>query len=96
MGTIAARDCLRVLELTEQVLAASLLAVQQAVQLRIARNELVLGSLTTPLQQMLETLQQQHQPVAEDRALEPELRQLIAQIQQQHWPLYTESEHENG
>lgn len=96
MGTIAARDCLRVLELTEQVLAASLLAVQQAVQLRIARNELVLGSLTTPLQQMLATLQQQHQPVAEDRALEPELRQLIAQIQQQHWPLYTESEHENG
>lgn len=36
MGTIAARDALRVVELTEQVLAISLLAVAQAVDLRIA------------------------------------------------------------
>jgi histidine ammonia-lyase len=35
MGTIAARDALRVVELTEQVAAISLLAVAQAVDLRI-------------------------------------------------------------
>jgi len=35
MGTIAARDALRVLELTEQVMAISLLAAAQAVDLRL-------------------------------------------------------------
>ncbi len=39
MGTIAARDC-RVLELTEQVAAASLLASVQAVEIRRRHNEL--------------------------------------------------------
>ena len=34
MGTIAARDCMRVLELTEQVAAALLITVRQAVWLR--------------------------------------------------------------
>jgi histidine ammonia-lyase len=34
MGTVAARDCLRVLELTETVGAISLLALCQAVDLR--------------------------------------------------------------
>ena len=36
MGTIAARDCIRVLELTEQVAAACLLAFTQGVELRKA------------------------------------------------------------
>ena len=35
MGTIAARDCLRVLELTEQVAAAHIIACTQAVRLRL-------------------------------------------------------------
>ena len=34
MGTIAARDCIRILELTEQVAAATLFAVVQGVELR--------------------------------------------------------------
>ncbi|MCL1967854.1 MAG: aromatic amino acid ammonia-lyase [Fibromonadales bacterium] len=34
MGTIAARDCIRVLELTEQVIAAVLMAAAQALRLR--------------------------------------------------------------
>src|SRR5690606_14635202 len=36
MGTIAARDCLRVLELTEQVVVAGLLSAAQALDLREA------------------------------------------------------------
>ena len=91
MGTIAARDCLRVLQLTEQVVAASLLAVQQGVQLRITQGELCFSSLTAELQQMLHSLQQQHALISEDRPLEAELRLLVTQLQQQHWPLYQEN-----
>ena len=40
MGTIAARDCLRVLELTEQVAAAMVLATHQALLLRGRGGEL--------------------------------------------------------
>ena len=93
MGTIAARDCLRVLQLTEQVIAASLLAVQQAVQLRVMQGELCQTSLTADIQQMLQQLQQDYALVEEDRPLEHTLRQLIVQVQQQHWPLYQEMGH---
>ena len=40
MGTIAARDALRVLELSEQVAAASMIAVVQALRLRKRKGEL--------------------------------------------------------
>ncbi|MHC4393704.1 MAG: HAL/PAL/TAL family ammonia-lyase, partial [Planctomycetota bacterium] len=40
MGTIAARDALRILELTEQTTAATLLAAVQGVELRIRAGEL--------------------------------------------------------
>src|SRR5690606_30847062 len=48
MGTIAARDCLRVLELTEQVAAAALLAVTQGLELR-ERQDTLAHPLTPPL-----------------------------------------------
>ncbi|MDX3774794.1 aromatic amino acid ammonia-lyase [Chromatiaceae bacterium AAb-1] len=88
MGTIAARDCLRVLQLTEQVVAASLLAVQQGVQLRINQGQLQFDSLTPDIQQMLTALQQHCPLLTEDRPLEQTLRQTISFIQAQHWPLY--------
>ena len=78
-------------QLTEQVIAASLLAVQQAVQLRIAQGELCFNSLNSDIQHMLQQLQQQHPLVAEDRPLEYNLRQLVSQLQQQHWPLYQDA-----
>jgi histidine ammonia-lyase len=93
MGTIAARDCLRVLQLTEQVVAASLLAVQQGVQLRILQGELCQHSLTADIQQMLQQLQQDYALLQEDRPLEHSLRQLVNQVQQQHWPLYQGAAH---
>jgi histidine ammonia-lyase len=49
MGTIAARDALRVLELTEQVLAAHLLACTQALRLRLNAGALDLARLGDPL-----------------------------------------------
>lgn len=92
MGTIAARDCLRVLQLSEQVAAACLLAAVQGVELRRA--------ITTPaaplapgLQEHCAAVRRISAPLIEDRPLEAELRQLVTAIQQQVWPLYTESKH---
>lgn len=90
MGTIAARDCLRILQLTEQVLSASLMASVQAIGIRLQRGELELAQLTPELQSFITQLQASHSLVVEDRPLESELRQLIAQIQDQTWSLYTE------
>ena len=54
MGTIAARDCLRVLELTEQVTAALLIATRQGVWLR--RKLHPSAGLSAPLVSMLDVL----------------------------------------
>ncbi|WP_043300893.1 HAL/PAL/TAL family ammonia-lyase [Pseudomonas sp. M47T1] len=86
MGTIAARDALRVLELTEQVAAATLLAAQQGVWLR-GRGE---GArpLPAPLAAMHRQLAEDFPPVLEDRALEGELRLCLTRIAEQHWRLH--------
>ncbi len=86
MGTIAARDCLRVLDLTEQVVAALLITVRQGVWLRCQLTP----STPAPaaLARMMAALADDVAPVVEDRRLEPELRVLIAQIRSQRWSLY--------
>ena len=86
MGTIAARDCLRVLELTEQVAAALLISVRQGVWLRCRVNPAV--PAPAALLRMMEALGETVAPVVEDRRLEPELRQLIEQIRHKAWSLY--------
>jgi histidine ammonia-lyase len=86
MGTIAARDCLRVLELTEQVAAALLITVRQGVW---ARGKLT-GSLAPrpSLKTMLDALAVDIAIVDEDRKLEPDLRLLLERIRQRAWKLY--------
>ena len=86
MGTIAARDCLRVLELTEQVAAALLITVRQGVWARGKLN----GSLAPrlPLKTMLDALAVDIAVVDEDRKLEPDLRLLLERIRQRAWKLY--------
>lgn len=85
MGTIAARDARRNLELTEQVAAATLLAAKQGIWLRQQQDKVDLGDELTA---MLLRLAQDYQPLTVDRALEPELRQCVEQIRAQHWSLY--------
>ncbi|MFL6671934.1 MAG: histidine ammonia-lyase [Massilia sp.] len=86
MGTIAARDCLRVLELTEQVAAALLVAVRQGMWLRGRADP---GRKAPPaLAQMLAVLADDIAPVEEDRRLDPELRLLLERIRAQAWSLY--------
>ncbi len=86
MGTIAARDCLRVLELTEQVVAALLITVRQGVWLRCRVNPAVAPQAA--LTKMMEALAADVAVVEEDRRLEPDLRLLLERIRGQHWELY--------
>lgn len=83
MGTIAARDCVRILELTEQVAAAVLLAVVQAVELRG-----LFDTLNPTLQQTITQLRQHSHFLSNDRALDQELRHCVQLIRAQHWQLY--------
>ena len=85
MGTIAARDCMRILQLTEQVAAAALLAMSQGIQLRINQNELDVDSLTPSLAKTLAQVSEDFELLVEDRPLEAVLRQTVAKIQQGAW-----------
>ena len=88
MGTIAARDCLRVLELTEQVAAAELLAVCQAIELRIREGDLTEEALSSPIREMKRSVLDNFAIVEEDRALEGDLRRTHRAIRDQEWTLY--------
>ncbi|EKE83419.1 HAL/PAL/TAL family ammonia-lyase [Idiomarina xiamenensis] len=89
MGTIAARDCLRILTLTEQVVSASLLAAVQALSLRQQRHQ---RELTDDVKHFVDDVREQFDLVAEDRPLEAELRYWLSQIQQQRWSLYAKED----
>ena len=86
MGTIAARDCLRVLELTEQVVAALLITVRQGVWLRCRVSPELAPQAA--LSAMMDSLAADIAPVEEDRRLEPDLRLLIERIRARAWTLY--------
>lgn len=86
MGTIAARDCLRVIELTEQVGAALLIAVQQAVRLRCELDPTL--ALSAPVAAMMTALAGDVAPVVEDRRLDTDLQLLLKRIRAKAWRLY--------
>jgi histidine ammonia-lyase len=86
MGTIAARDCLRVLDLTEQVAAALILASAQGIQLRIRENSLFYDGLPNVIQEFI--VKVDYKFLDEDRPLESELRSVINSIHEQIWELY--------
>lgn len=83
MGTIAARDCVRILELTEQVAVAVLFAVVQGVELKGNTDKLSPALKTT-----VKEVRAVSAFLITDRALEQELRQALALTAQQHWSLY--------
>ena len=88
MGTIAARDCLRVLELSEQVGAAMLIAARQALALRQRLQPL---HMTPPLTAMFDALCNAIGFVDEDRALDGDLQRLLIDIRNDHWRAYANS-----
>lgn len=85
MGTIAARDCLRVLELTEQVCVAMLIAARQGVALRCAQDDVVPSAA---LQAFQADLARRIAFVAEDRALDVDLIALLGALRAREWVLY--------
>ncbi|WP_421238126.1 HAL/PAL/TAL family ammonia-lyase [Aeromonas jandaei] len=93
MGTIAARDALRVLTLTEQVACASLLAAVQGVELRLALQGHDLTTLSPALATTVEAVRRDHPFLCEDRPLEAELRAMMAHLQARHYPIYDEVSH---
>ena len=86
MGTIAARDCLRVIELTEQVVAGMLIAARQALALRERVG--LQSTLRDGPAAMYADLQARIVLVEEDRALDGELRALLADIRDERWNVY--------
>ncbi len=90
MGTIAARDCLRILELTEQVAVAVLFATVQGVELRLRRGDISAQELPAELSETLDQVRNICPFVKEDRALEHDLRRGVEQTQNRGWSLYDE------
>lgn len=88
MGTIAARDALRVLELTEQVIAAMLIAARQGVPLRERiQPDVPIGP---ELRAWIADLADRVALVEEDRALDRDLHRLLSDVRAQTWSLYAD------
>jgi histidine ammonia-lyase len=85
MGSIGARECLRVLQLTEQVAAALLLATVQAVALR--KGDSGTENLSRPVQGTIHEIRSRFKFLTEDRELDWELEELTRLIQDQELPL---------
>lgn len=90
MGTIAARDCLRVLELTEQVAAALTMATVQGVTLRQQLADSDPAALTPEVEAFMREVGEHSPFLDEDRMLEGELRALSELIRKSHWTLYSD------
>jgi len=86
MGTIAARDCVRINKLTSQVIAASLLAAFQAIDLRLKKGELKpqdLGQTEKTYQEIACFFK----PLEDDRPLDNDLRTTLEMIEKRHFSL---------
>ena len=81
MGTIAARDCARVNKLTAQVLAASLLAAFQALNIRIKKGELNSDDLGQA-EKTCNEIAGFFKPLEDDRPLEDDLRKALKMIEE--------------
>lgn len=84
MGTIAARDCIRVIELTEQVTTACLLAAVQAVRLREKAGSLK-ATVPAALAEFVSTLDRSFPLLEADRPLESELRDHLSRLRSRTW-----------
>lgn len=80
MGTIAARDCVRVLELTEQVVAANALAAVQALELRESMGDVSRDEWGEPIQHFVSSIREISEMVTEDRGLEMDMRRFIKKL----------------
>lgn len=90
MGTISARDCIRVLELSEQTAAAALLAAVQAVRLRV-RDDGLEPERFSALKGIFDQVDEAFEFLADDRPLEGDLRRTVEGIRTKTWKVRDES-----
>lgn len=88
MGTIAARDALRVLELTEQVVAAQMIATLQAVRLRERKGQLSSKDYAPQLLEFIKEISEIIPFIDEDQRLDTLLKEIVLNIQNRKWSLY--------
>ena len=84
MGTIAARDSVRVNKLAAQVMAASLLAAFQAINIRLKNGELRPQDLGQT-EKTYNEIAGFFQPLEDDRPLEDDLRKALELIEKRHF-----------
>lgn len=87
MGTIAARDALRVLRLTEQVAAGLTVACVQALRLRRRSGELRSKDFPDNVAEFLDVSEAAIPFIEEDAPLDELLHQLCDVFDRQEWPL---------
>ncbi len=91
LGTISARECLRIIELVEQTAASLLVAGVQAVELRMEQQELGEEEIPPALRDLMSDVREISPRLEEDRALESELRELVGTIRNQKWTFFEET-----
>ncbi len=90
MGTISSRDCRRVIELTEQVTAASLLASTQGIELRQTQSNSVdtLVNVSSSISKTMTFVRNISPFLESDRPLEQELRRCLSAFVSQEFEVY--------
>ncbi|WP_162048179.1 HAL/PAL/TAL family ammonia-lyase [Vibrio taketomensis] len=89
MGTIASRDCRRVIELTEQVTAACLFASVQGIELRERQGQLEPASMSDAIKQTIKEVREFSPFLTSDRPLDNELRQCVTMIAEHKFTGYS-------
>lgn len=82
MGTIAARDAARVLELTNQVAAAAVLTSLQSLDIRLMNQEFSEENIGPQIMQLKQMIRDKVEIVTFDRPLEKDLRYILALIEE--------------
>ena len=83
MGTIAARQCVRVLSLAEQAATATLMAAVQGVRLRERAREVVVAQVSPQLHETVLEVDAIFPMLEMDRRLDHEMRTLLQYVQAQ-------------
>lgn len=92
LGTIAARDCLRVLTLVEQVHAVVLMAAVQAIELRQKNQQLTVLELSSQVQTSMAEVRTVFPFLGVDTALDKTIKEVAEKIRNQAFSCYQGAE----
>lgn len=80
MGSISSRDARKILDLTEKTVAVNLMAMAQAIDLRIQRDDLSDSSLPEPVEALHASVRESVEFLEEDRPLEDDIDRVVSAI----------------